>query len=265
MNKIKINMIGGGFQHDICSSHGSTPLYVEWVKDKSANISIHIDRGLWLPVDKIKKNYGWLHESSAIIKDLISWVHNNIPYLEENFECIFTHDRKILSLSDKFRFVPPNGAPWIKNHNLYKKTKLLSAIASTKNMCEGHAFRNSFIEKHSSSMDVYGRGRNYIVNKEGGLKDYAFSVAIMNANYFEYFTEIVTDCFSTGTIPIFWGTTAINRYFNEKGIIYIDNYFDIKNLSMDLYYSKIEAVKDNLLRVKDYPIEEDYIYLNIIK
>jgi hypothetical protein len=258
-------MIGGGFQHDICSSHGSIPLWVEWVKDKSANISIHIDRGLWLPVDKNKKNYGWLHESSAIIKDLVPWVYENVPYLEENFLHVFTHDRRILSLSDKFRFVPPNGAPWVKEYNLYPKTRLLSAIASTKNMCEGHSFRNSFIEKHSTHMDVYGRGRNYIENKEDGLRDYAFSIAILNANYDEYFTEIVTDCFCTGTIPIYWGTNAIEKYFDKDGIIFLDDKFDINSLSMDLYHSKMEAVKNNLSNIVIYPIEEDYIYLNIIK
>ncbi len=265
MRKIKLNMIGGGFQHDICSSAGSIPLNVEWVKDKSASISVHIDRGLRMPVDKTKKNYGWIHESSAIIKDLIPWIYENVGYLERNFEHIFTHDRRILALSDKFRFVTPNGATWVKEFNLYPKTKLISAIASKKNMCEGHAFRNRFIEKHAPFMDVYGVGRNYIEHKEDGLRDYAFSIAIMNANYPEYLTEIVTDCFATGTIPVFWGTDAIAKYFNNDGIIHITDDFKISDLSMDLYYSKIEAAIDNLSRIIVYPIEEDYIYNNYLK
>ena len=44
--KQKINMVGGGFQHENSSSAGSTPNLVEWVRDGSANISIHIDNGL---------------------------------------------------------------------------------------------------------------------------------------------------------------------------------------------------------------------------
>jgi hypothetical protein len=58
MIKEKINMVGGGFQHEICSSAGSTPQLIEWVKgNHSANISIHIDYGIMNnPVNKNNKN-----------------------------------------------------------------------------------------------------------------------------------------------------------------------------------------------------------------
>ena len=64
-------MIGGGFQHEICSSAGTVPKYVEWVKDRSADISIHIDEGIKIPIDKTKRNYAWLLESSALISPII--------------------------------------------------------------------------------------------------------------------------------------------------------------------------------------------------
>ena len=56
--KVIINMIEGGFQHDVCSSALNENEYVEWVKDGSANISVHIDYGLFIPVEKTKLNFG---------------------------------------------------------------------------------------------------------------------------------------------------------------------------------------------------------------
>ena len=38
MIKTKINMIGGGFHHEICSSALNEPKYIEWVKNGSENI-----------------------------------------------------------------------------------------------------------------------------------------------------------------------------------------------------------------------------------
>ena len=59
MIKQKINMVGGGFQHDICSSAHNTPKLVEWVKgNHTAPISIHIGNAIWSkPINKSKRNY----------------------------------------------------------------------------------------------------------------------------------------------------------------------------------------------------------------
>ena len=59
MSKQKINMVGGSFQHDICSCANRIPEHIEWVKGNyTAPISIHIDSGIMAtPVDKTKKNY----------------------------------------------------------------------------------------------------------------------------------------------------------------------------------------------------------------
>ena len=33
-------------------------------------------------------------------------------------------------------------------------------------------------------------------------------------------------------------------------------------LTKELYYSKIDAVKDNFERIQNFPVDEDYIYKN---
>jgi hypothetical protein len=262
----KINLIGGGFQHAYSSSGWSVPKHVEWVKNgQSAPISVYVDHSIMgAVVDKTKKNYAWLAESSAIIETVINWVKNNLSTIEDNFELIFTHDKRLLNLSPKFKFVICNAVPWVSDRRIYPKTKSISMIASSKFMCPGHKYRQEIIRKYSPLVDHYGHGFRAIQKKEDGLIDYRFSIAMENDNYPGIFCEKITDCFSTGTIPIFWGTPDIGEFFNKDGIIMLEE-FDINQISEDLYFSKMDAIKENLERVLDWPVTEDYMYLKYIK
>ena len=133
-------------------------------------------------------------------------------------------------------------------------------ICSNKVMCAGHQHRLSWAQKLQGSVDFYGRGFNDIESKEEGLSDYMFSVAIENASYESYFTEKVQDCFSTGTIPIYYGAPDIGKFFNPDGIISLTDDFDLSKLTSEMYYDKIDAVKENLEIVRDQLINEDNIY-----
>ena len=264
-------MIGGGFQHDVCSSAGNTPKDIDWVRDKErtadnvGDISIHIDFDMSRPPDKTKKNYAWVLESSGFLPSLISWVRGNIPFLEDNYELIFTHDKSLLPLSPKMRLIICNAAPWVMDRKIHPKTKLVSMITSSKTSSPGHRYRMGVLEKYRGVVDCFGHGHNPIDKKEDGLNDYFFSIAVQNANYSNFFTEELTDCFATGTIPIFWGSEDIGEIFNENGIIRLTENFKIEDLSEDLYWSKFEFVKDNFERIMNLPTVEDFIYNNFIK
>jgi hypothetical protein len=265
MNKLKINMIGGGFQHHVIAAIGDIPKYIEWDKTGNSDISIHIDHAIQWPTNKSKKNYAWILEISGIIPEVISWIRNNISYLENNYELIFTHDKRLIGLSDKIKFLPLNSVPWIKDIKIHNKNKLISMIASTKIYCDGHRYRQQIVEKYKNKMDCFGVGRNPINKKEMGLNDYYFSIAMENDNYPDLITEKVLDCFATGTIPIYWGTPTINEYYNEKGIIFLTNEFKIEDLSPELYYSKMEYIKENFELINQLPIPEDYLFEKFLK
>jgi len=267
MIKQQINMIGGGFQHEVCSSAGNTPKYIEWVKgNNSAPISIHIDGALHnTPTDKTKKNYGWLQESRSIIPAVYKWCADNIKYIEDNFELVFTHDMRLVNLSKKIKFLKWKGKPWVTNYGIHPKSKLISMISSSKMMCEQHKFRQQIRNKFRGQVDHFGRGFKPINTKEEGLNDYFFSIAMENHTYATSYSEKITDCFATGTIPIYYGTTSIGEIFNDKGIIPLDNNFKVEDLSPELYYSKLEYIKENFELVKNMPIAEDYIYITYIK
>jgi hypothetical protein len=264
MSKIKINMIGGGFQH-LISTNGIEPKYMEWVKGShTAPISIYIDNALAAQKNPHTKNYGWLCESRTIIGNIYNWCANNIDYLKSNFISVFTHDAQLASMSDIFVLTQCSAKSFLTHGEIYTKSKLVSMIASNKRMCNEHLYRQEVIKKYSNQCDHFGRGFNEIKNKEDGLKDYCFSFALENATYSNMFTEKITDCFMTGTIPIYYGIKNIGDYFNPDGIITLTDDFKIENLSFDLYNSKLSAVEENLKLSMDLLLAEDYICKNFI-
>lgn len=277
---IKLNLIGGGFQHHIqCSSALNKNKVVEWVLDNSSSQSVYVDRAILNEnVNSNKKNYGWFAESSAIIPDLIQTVLNNLDYYFDKFTYIFTHDVRLLPYHPNFLFTPPNALSWIQQKNIYPKSKRISMIASNKTMCAGHLYRQNIIQKYKNEVDHFGRGFEnqipwtYIDNgieesgKLIGLKDYMFSIAMENDNYDVIFCEKLTDCFATGTIPIYWGSKKVAKVcgFDENGIIWLDDIESLELINTDMYMSKLESIKNNFDRIFDLPSAEDYFYINYL-
>ena len=117
----------------------------------------------------------------------------------------------------------------------------------------GSQFNNLPFSKESSPQSLTN-------GKILALKDYMFSIAIMNSRVENYFTEVLTDCFALGTVPIFWGTPNIDEFFNSAGIIEftdLKEFSEIK-LSAELYHNMLPAIKDNFNQVINYK-STDYI------
>jgi len=266
-NRENINLIGGGFSHSPSTS-GYEPLYINWVKNvQTASISIYVDHSIKTPPNNKTKNYAWLCESKTINNELYSWCENNIEYLKANFKYVFTHDLELSEKSDIFKLTQCSGKSFIhlNDGKIYDKSNLVSMIASNKIMCDEHIFRQKMINKFSGQCDHFGRGFKEIPNVVDGLKDYCFSFVFENATYSNMFTEKITNCFMCGTIPIYYGMGNISDIFNPDGIIKLNDEFNIKDLTFDLYKSKFNAVIDNFERAKALLTAEDYIYLNYIK
>ena len=263
----KFNLVGNTFTHLTggnkgYSVHGKTSKYIEWVQDGSGDSTFFIDDAMEERLSLTRGNnghkmYGWLLESKWISAQTARVKADPDKYAAL-FDVIFTHDQELLALGSKFKFVPAQGS-WIVSPAIYPKTKLVSMIASGKSWTEGHRYRLEWVNKLRDRVDLYGREFNYIEYKEQGLCDYMFSVAIENGSYETYFTEKLLDCFLTGTIPIYHGAPDIGDHFNMDGILTLDE-FD--SISPELYYSKMNAIQDNLERAMKMEVCEDYIWEN---
>lgn len=262
--KTKFNLVGNTFTHLTngnkgYSVHGKESQYIEWVQD-GGEATFYIDDTIndGVTDKRVGTKYLWLLESKFIKQGLVESIIQNRELVENTYEVIFTHDQRLLNLGDKFKWVPAQGF-WIKEPKIYEKSKMISMISSNKRMCEGHLKRLEWVERIGDQVDLYGRGFNEIANKEDGLCDYMFSVAIENGQYETYFTEKLLDCFATGTIPVYLGAPDIGNHFNTEGIINLSDEFEV---SEDIYYEKMDAIKDNLERAKKMEILEDFIWEN---
>ena len=269
------------FPQNGSSNSNMKPDTFEWTSEDS-NIQVLIDWGMLLspqiPKRTDQHRYGWVCESSAIVAGVIDGLidHKDQIFQNGKIKKIYTCDDRLLSLGDdrfEFCFACSN-LPWIKEHQLYEKTKLVSMVASAKHDTAGHKKRHEFAKNFKDQMDLFGGAAGS--NREGDngtpwpdklplLQDYMFNVVVENDSYPTYFTEKITDCFATGTVPVYWGCPTIGEYFNEDGIILVDDDFDISVLTKELYESKIDAIKDNFERVNLLIGSDDYLYELIMK
>jgi len=276
----KVQAFGAPFllEHSSCSN--LKPKTFEWTND-DCPIKVFIDGGI-LPGLEYQKKEGekkiaWVCESRSIFHTMHvprdTWM-NNLEKICEGYDVVFTSERELLSIHPKLQFAyAGSNLPWVKpkvEDIAIEKSKLCSIIASPKKYAYGHKLRHAIIETFRGNLDVYGGADNSPViqgedrwDKSQGLNDYMFSFVIENDSYSTYYTEKLTDCFLTGTIPIYWGAPDIDTIFDENGIIKLYNGFDIKTLTVELFESKLESVYNNYNKCIELEMADDYLYNKI--
>lgn len=139
----------------------------------------------------------------------------------------------------------------------YLKTKNCSAIFTNK-----HRHRNYFFSNLSytfKEVDFFGKGISEIVgearymgvlNQNGlckyeGLKSYQKSIAVENSSQSGYFTEKISDCFVSWTLPLYWGCPDIEQLFPKESVrkINLENIEDcIEKIREPITKIEIEAI-----------------------
>lgn len=265
MDREEIGLIGGDFQHAHSTTLWKHPSHFKWVNEERRDITFYVDTMI-LPGcnDNVpKRKFAWLVESRIIVPSAIKDIKENWQQISNSYEYLFTHYKEIYDLADNFVYLPPHGH-WIENPQIYPKTKLVSMMSSAKGMSTGHQYRLGWVNRLRDKLDLYGRGFKDVAKKEEAIADYMFSVTIENDQYETYWSEKILDCFACGTIPVYHGSPDIGDYFNMDGIIVLTDDFDVSQLTPELYYSKMDAIKDNLERTLQYDIIEDIIYKKYI-
>jgi hypothetical protein len=264
---IKINLNSSGFSHAPSSTWYKKSKYIIWEYNTKNNpITFYIDGDIFSGIsDKNdgKLKFLWGLESPQYNSDFFNLVINNLDEVLETYEMIFTYNDELVKLHPKFKWGPGNGF-WIETPKIYEKTKLVSMICSGKRQTELQNFRVNYSEINKDKLDLYGNINNHITLKEEGLIDYMFSVCVENDMCDTYFTEKILDCFATGTIPIYKGTKNIVNHFNQNGIIFLDD-ISLDDLTPELYYSKMNYIKENFEKVLSFNVNEDWLYDKYLK
>lgn len=284
--KIKINLfdsLGDHFFKEY-GFWGMTPFIeptkVEWLKPGVNNydgVSVFTDNHVhksFVKTIESKHKIALLNECPTIH----SHAYQNILGSEEHFDYILTYEQSLLDRGDKY-ILNPIGTSRIKDEDakVYEKSKFVSLIASRNSLTRGHRLRHRVAKEiidnqNPHKVEFWGRN-SYRTFPEGGkvsvLKDYHFDIVIENAKHKNYFTEKIVDNFRTGTIPLYCGCENIGDFFNEDGIIKfqtVDELMEIlDNLTVNDYNNKLEFVKENFEKAKNWVCMDDNSFDNIKK
>lgn len=268
--KDSLQLVDRAFSHSklgYCSDHQTSKRF-EWDRKlKNPSLpTVFTDRCLDLTTSEFTRPFAWLIEPRAIQPDVYSYIEvKNTRFLR-----VFTHDKELLSRGENYEFVP-FGCCWIpiQDQQIYNKTKDLSLIASEKNQTEGHKLRHEVVERFREFFDLFGRGYNPISLKLSALKDYRFQIVIENCRRDYWFTEKLIDCFVTATIPVYWGCPEIGKFFDQGGIISIEDIDDLSDvlpkLTQNLYTDKLGAILKNFRIAQSFLLPDDYIYEGVLR
>jgi hypothetical protein len=221
----------------------------------------HIDFSLF--IDDIPKSNEDLSPINILVLQepneyfgLHDWAIQN----KDSFSFILTWDDKILNTCENSIFLP-FGHTWFKpdqyqkEHNKeFQISHLCGKLLKTYGQSIRHEIlaRKSEIQTPTKFFDVYGDRHNIDTarkDKEFIFGDSMFGVAIENTSHNGYFTEKILDLFLLKTIPIYWGCSNINKFFNSKGIIKFENADDFiyicNKLTPEDYYKHLDIVEEN--------------------
>lgn len=272
------------FQHCSHSVAGQFSEKVEWVRNATCGTTdpyFHFYTneqcfnplvGSYLPI----KHVAWLIESCGIIPE----IYNNFHLVANKFDIILTHSSKLLNQYSNSKWIFGGGS-WISGklgggeEKIYTKTRFCSMVSSDKTMCQLHIDRLNVInhleaEKHridsKFSVDLFGTWNG---NKDWrqiihSLADYKYSIIMENYIDDAFWTEKLTNCFMTATIPIYYGARKIDDYFASNGIIKFSSFDELRhiltNISEEDYNSRIDAIRYNFEEAKKYRLMENQIY-----
>lgn len=224
----------------------------------------------------------YLRESPAIYEytskfgtpDIHKWTVKNSASFDHLFSC-FRYLENIVG-RERFTYVPVGGSRIkLSNYGLYEKQRNISIVASFKKWTVGHNLRHEVIQRlGQDKVDVYGSGYNNLIDEYDpkfgkiiAIAPYRYSFSIINTREDDYFTDILIDCLAVGTVPIFWGTKNIDKYFNTDGIIIFDKLEEIdlivEKCGENDYIKRLPAIKENIELAKEYVSTYDWMYKNI--
>lgn len=271
-NKVQAHCCSFDIQYSSCGSR--KPKNFEWTNTPQKKI-VFVDEYLSYGLDNIKNKFGWIAESPAMCSSVYEHIFDNLNRYERSYIKIFTCDESLIEKCPNLFYFCLAGSnlPWTpeEDYGVHEKSKLISFLCSDKDLTEGHKNRIKIAEKFKNHADFYGGifqsplvgTPDHIYHhkkKTEAMNPYMFSFAIENSLTDTYFTEKITDCFANGVIPIYYGTKKILNYFDSNGIIFLDDNFKIEDINSDLYYSKIESVKNNLNLVKNMSSADDVLF-----
>jgi hypothetical protein len=140
-----------------------------------------------------------------------------------------------LTLGDRYFSFPYHLYGWREKQNEEKNLKTLKFCNFIYSNPNAHPIRDEFFHflNNYKKIDSLGRHLNNVGNeptrgeatwqssKNEIQKGYKFTIAVENSNHQGYVTEKICDAFDAGTIPIYFGASNIDIFFDINSFVWI--------------------------------------------
>ncbi len=196
-----------------------------------------------------------------------------LPRVQRCFSKIYTWDDSLIDGKTYFKFYYPVYRPMISDIVPFEEKKLCTLVASnlkSKYVNELYSERKRIIlffehigEKEfefygrSWNPAEYGSYRGPIEDKIGTIKNYRFTFCYENSKKTSgYITEKIFDCFSAGTIPVYWGASNVAEYIPKDCFIDRESFQNMEELYFFLKSMPKEEYEGYLTRIRAF-LESD--------
>lgn len=228
------------------------------------SVVVYTDKMIMKPNKIGKVKIAWIFEPEEINPSVYQYIRKN--YYE--FDYIFTWVKDLLTIDPKKFHYICYGTSWIheSKYDIYPKNKLVSIVASSKRILDGHKLRHDII-KQFSELDVYGKGYNPVESLLTVFKDHMFTIVIENVMRDCNISEKLITPLLCGTIPIFYGCPSIGEHFDKRGLFQFNNIEELRvileSLTPTLYDDMLPFAKINFELAKNYQLVDDTLFLKL--
>lgn len=206
---------------------------------------------------------------------------NDITKLYNKFDIVFSYEKTPVNINNKYKHIRltnwmfvifdlnnwhvqniPSETIFFDNlYKYYSKDKDKSSVIICRH--DKNNIRTMICDdfKKYTKLNVHYAGpwKNNITkcgdkreDKFNYLKSYIFNICPENSIYDGYNTEKLLDSLITGCIPIYWGDTIEEEYFNKEKILIYDNNFQnnlMKILNNYNYYINLDPFNQNFYKL----------------
>jgi hypothetical protein len=177
----------------------------------------------------------------------------------KNFDLVLAYDPQLLELPNAREFIPVG--TWVGGIDV-DKTDQISYLMSSKIWTGDHRMRFQILRevegKHKlGNFDfLIHRIPPMVPNKNKFFVNAKFHIVCENQVMDNMFSEKLLDCFKTYTVPIYYGCSNIEKYFNPQGIVKFNTIDEFKHvintITPGMYQDLMPCLIDNHNRAKPY-------------
>lgn len=216
------------------------------------NYSNNVKKVVFMNLRKVPKNLNKIPKNKRFLFLWEAWPISQANY--NLFSCIYTFKNKLIDNSKFRKFYYPYLNKNMKKKLPFEKRKLCTTVIG--NWTKERKNIVSFLLKHEPEFEFWGwnpgpyNTKSYKGKIQGGhseqphidtLSKYKFTICFENTAVSGYISEKIFNCFTAGSIPIYWGDPDIKKVI--PGNCFID-YASFKNNEELLVFLKKMSEKE---------------------